>query len=270
MPLLNLIFIWLAQKLYPMGRAFRMPEPKMTGEYITDEQGNYIQDEQGNFLVTENYSATGGILYRLHRALSISFALLWQGVTGVSYAQLPDNPYFTIADCHDWYRRLGIYDSGLVSMAEMMAAIRQRMSFPITPLNKQNYLFIQGQLQAAGFNVNVYENRFASGRTFITKTPAEIYTGAYPLAEYGSFEYGDTEYGTGEGADGITVCANYLEPAADATLVVTNYRSTFFIADPSGITNFASIPVGRETEFRQLLIKLKPIHTVGYLAVNFI
>lgn len=261
--------IWLAQKLYPNGRAFRMPEPVMTGAYYTDEFGTYLTDEAGNFLVTEDYSASGGFLYRLHRALSVQLAILYTGIRGVQNAQLPDNPFFTIQDAHDWYRRLGIYDSGTIPFSSMIAAIKQRMSFPVTPLNKMNYLFIQAQLQAAGFNVNVYENRFASGGTFITKTPFQVLGTGYTLAQYGSFQYNDTQYGTGAGDGGVTICANYLEVPSDAGVVVTNLRSTFFIADPAGITTYATIPSARLVEFRQLLIKLKSIHTIAYLIINF-
>jgi hypothetical protein len=269
MPLINLIFIWLAQKLYPNGRAFRMPEPKQTGQYYTDEGGVPLTDEDGNFLVTEDYSVSNGYLWRLHRAISIQFAIAWNGITGVSNAQLPDNPNFTQADANDWYRRWGLYNSGSISFADMIAALKQRASWPAVPLNKQNYLYIQGQLQAAGFNVAVYENRFPSGGTFITKTPAQIYSSGYPLAEAGVFESGDTEFGTGESSENINMLANYVEAANDAGIDVTNLRSTFFVAAPSAITNFATVPAAREIEFRQLLLKLKSQHTIGYLAINF-
>lgn len=246
-----------------------MPLPVQTGQYITDEAGINITDEAGNFLVTEDYSASGGYLYRLMRALGIQGAIAWGAARGVQDAQLPDSINFTIQDCHDWYRRLGIYDSGAVSYSDMCAAIKQWWAHGNPPINCQNYLYIQGQLQAAGFNVNVYENRFPSGGTFITKTPDEVLGLPIELAEYGSFEYGDTEYGTGTGADGVTLIANYLEDALDSGVVITNWRSSFYIADPASITTFATIPAARHTEFRQLLMKLKPIHTIGILFVTY-
>lgn len=265
---LDLIIIWLLQKLYPTARAWRMPPPRETGSYVTDENGTIATDEAGNPIVTEDFTVTGGFFYRLHRALAIQFQIAWMGATGTQDFQLPDNANFTIQDCHDWYRRLGIYDSGLVSRANMILAIKQWWShFNSTLLNKQNWKYIQDQLQAAGFNVNVYENRFLPGPT--TKTPAEVLGLPTGRAYYGNIDYGEADYGEDWSTSGISICANYLEAAKDEVIAITNWRSTFYIADPGGITTFATIPAGREIEFRQLLIKLKNIQTIGILFVNY-
>ena len=270
MPQLNNILLWLCRKLFPNGRAFNMPLPVETGSYITDEAGNNVTDEAGNFLVTEDFSSNGGHLYRLMRALGIQFAIAWTAARGVSDAQLPDNLNFTLDDCNDWYRRLGIYNSGLLTRSQMIAGITQWWNHNNPPINCQNYLYIQNQLQLAGFNVNVYENRFPLGGTYITKTISEVLGEPVGNSVYGGIVYGEAVYGGTYSLDGVTICANYLEDASDASVVVTNWRSTFYIADPSGITTFATIPAARHIEFRQLLIKLKPIHTIGILFVNYV
>ena len=270
MPQLNNILLWLCRKLFPNGRAFNMPLPVETGSYITDEAGNNVTDEAGNFLVTEDFSSNGGHLYRLMRALGIQFAIAWTAARGVSDAQLPDNLNFTIDDCNDWYRRLGIYNSGLLTRSQMIAGITQWWNHNNPPINCQNYLYIQNQLQLAGFNVNVYENRFPLGGTYITKTVEQVLGTAVEESWLGGFYLGDAYLGTTYLLDGVSIIANYLEDAQDASILVTNLRSTFFIADPASITTFANIPTARHIEFRQLLMKLKPIHTIGYLFVNYV
>lgn len=263
----------LSAQLYPNGRAFRMPPPIQVGETVVTEDGELdITDEDGLTLVTEDYSVSGGFFYRLHRAINLSFAQFWQDNQATLWSMMPDNPLFSLQDAHDWYRRLGLYDSGTVPFADMKAAINQRLSWPTVPLDKQHYTFIQAQLRAAGFDVYVYENRFPAFGTFHTIMPGAPLAGPYGLAQYGTVQYGDTQYGTGTDAGGVTVIANYLEESADAGIVITNYRSTFFIAG-AGFTpataDFATVPASRKIEFRQLLLKLKPIHTVGFLFVEY-
>lgn len=253
-----------------------MPEPlDVAVEYITEDGADDYTDETGadDYIAYDSPTSSGGILYRLHRALSISFKKAWDDLHQVQNVQLPDNPNFTIADAQDWYRRLGIYDSGLVSLADMKLAIAQRMSWPVTPLDKQHYLYIQEQLRAAGFDVYVKENRWPAFGTYHTVTPGMILAGPWGLAQYGTVEYGDTQYGTLAGAGGVTIIANYIEEAKDAGFVVyPNYRSTFFVG-AAGLTeslaDFATVPIGRKEEFRQLLIKLKALHAVGLLFVNY-
>lgn len=228
---------WLSKELYPTGRAFRVPE--------------------------------NGVLYRLHRSLNLNFADAYKDATQILNDILPDSSLFTIDDAHDWYRRLGLYDSGTVSLDDMKLAITQKLSFPLTPLNKQNYLFIQQQLRAAGFDVYVYENRFSDGMGgYITKTPGEILGVPYGLAQYGAFQYGETDFGGF--TDGVTKIANYIEESGDAGFVVgSNYKSTFYISSNS-LTTFASVLAVRKTEFRQLLLKLKPLQTLGFLFINYV
>lgn len=272
----NLLFIWLSKILYPNGRAFRMPEPMDTAvEYVTEDSADEYTEETGvdEYIAEDSPTSTGGIFYRLHRALSVSFKKAWDDLHSIQDAQLPDNPNFTIADARDWYRRLGIYDSGTVSLADMKLAIAQRMSWPVTPLDKQHYQYIEDQLQAAGFNVYVKENRWPAFGTYHTVTPGMILAGPWGLAHYGAVKYGQTNYGTPASAGGVTIIANYIEEAKDAGFVVApNYRSTFFVG-AAGLTeslaDFATVPIGRKDEFRQLLIKLKALHAVGFLFVNY-
>lgn len=130
-------------------------------------------------------------------------------------------------------------------------------------------------MQAAGFNVTVYENRFFIGSppSWQTLKPYEI-IGIPSAGEaiLNNFELGEVQLGDKWTYNGITLAVNYLEEIEDALFNIPpeNYRSTFYVADPSGITTFATIPLARKVEFRQLLLSLKPAQTVGILFVNYI
>jgi hypothetical protein len=213
-----------------------------------------------------------GAMYKLYRALMSDniggFGRLYNDIVGLQDALMPDNPNFTIEDARAWYRRLGLYDSGTVPLADMKMAIAQKQSWAGTPLNKQNYLYIQEQLRAAGFDVYVYENRFFPGP--VTKTPAEILGGIFPVAMMGYVQYGVAQYGQ-LSASAVTKVVNYLEEDKDALFVITplGYRSTFYIAGAT-IDTFADVPESRKIEFRQLILKLKAAQVCGLLFVNYV
>jgi hypothetical protein len=63
--------------------------------------------------------------------------------------------------------------------------------------------------------------------------------------------------------------ANSLSASADSSFDIgENYRSTFFIGGEIPGT-FADVDANRETEFRQLILKLKPSQTIAYLLINY-
>ena len=267
------VIVWLAKKLYPSGRAYRMREPRDTGSIFTTEDGDdFITEDGGSDFVTEDSTSDGtGILFRLHRAMAASLSRVIAAALGILDVILPDNPRFTLQDAHDWYRRLGIYDSGLVAFADMKRAIQQRLSFPQVPLNKQSPAYIQAQLQAAGFNVVVRKNKFSPGP--VTKTPSEILGIPVGRAYWGAFAWGTVDWGeVWSSTLPITLCVNYLEEDKDALFVIppTDYKSTFYITDPFSITSFASIDINRKIEFRQLILKLKSASMAAILFVNYV
>ena len=229
----------LYKDLLPEGSAFNVPE-----------NGTYEK-------------LVKGISEGLVNALLAGFNIL-----DVIYA---DNDNFTIEDARDWYSRLGLVDSGSVSLSDMSSAINASYSRLGSSYYRQDRAFIQSQLRAAGFDVYVYENRFDNGAGGLeTRTPATILGYYVGSSVMGSINYGQANYGGSYAAYGITLIANYLEAVKDATFVIgSNYRSTFFIAG-AAITTFATVPIGREIEFRQLILQLKPVQMVGFLFVDYI
>jgi hypothetical protein len=250
-----------------------MPLPRESGdELITEDALDVIVTEDDEPLATEDSEdAQGGFLYRLHRALGRSEQRAYNDAVAVLNSCLPDNEGFTIDDAHDWYRRLGIYDSGSVPLEDMKAAIRRKLAHPRNTKPRQNYRYIEQELQDAGFDVYVYENRFYEGSPleWVTHTPQDIVGEQFMLAQVGNPQAGDTQVGTEAVDCDVTVIANHVDDEKDFGFVIgDNYRSTFFIAGPT-IDSFADVLEARHIEFRELILRLKPAQTVGFLFINY-
>jgi uncharacterized protein YmfQ (DUF2313 family) len=209
---------------------------------------------------------TGGWFDTLIRAMSIRFNMAYRDSLATLDAILPDNDNFTTEDATDWERRLGMIPS-TAPLADRKEAIRRKMNHPGTIPARQHYLYVQGQLQAAGFDVYVYENRFDDGMGGLeTRTPQFISGVGSQQNQHGQFQHGQRQHGGGWGDKVV----NSLDVATDYNFNVgNNLRSTFFIGG-SPIGTFANIPANRRVEFRQLILRLKPTQTVAYLLTNYI
>lgn len=223
--------IKLTRQLYPTGRAFKMP--------------------------------FGGTFEQLHKGLILSEARAYNDAIGILNAVLPDNENFTIEDARDWERRLALITNESVSLEDRKAAIRRKIQFPGQQPARQHYLFMQGQLQLAGFDVYVYENIFYPGPT--TKTPQELGV-SVPAFQHGQKRHGQIKHGGGFSNKVV----NHVEESLDANFDVgATLRSTFFIGgNPLG--TFANVPIARKDEFRQLILKLKRAQTCAYLFINYV
>lgn len=230
---------------------------------LAEDESALITEDGDDMIVAESLTVTGGILYRLHRAIGTIQKQAYNDALQIGNDMLPDNPLFTVQDAHDWYRRLGIYDSGSVPFADMKAAITQKMSWPVTPLNKQNAAFIQEQLQLAGFNVYVYENKFPG-----PLTPGEVMNNTHGRSISGYFQSGQNQYGQLDSSGVVSKIFNYLEPEKDIDEPLT-LRSLFYISG-SPITSVATVPASRQTEFRQLVLQLKSAQMMAVCFINFV
>lgn len=209
----------LTKSLYPTGRAFGLP--------------------------------LGGVWEKLHRGLGASEVRAWQDAVAILNSILPDNDSFTTDDATDWERRLGLITNASVSLADRKAAIERKMNFPGTIKARQHYLYVEGQLQAAGFNVHVYETA----------------SGAAPIP----FQLGQRQLGQFQlGGRFVPMIVNHIDEDLDSNFVVgSNTRSVFYIAaDPYG--TYATVDINRKDEFRQLVLKLKPAQEVAFILINFV
>lgn len=100
------------------------------------------------------------IFAKIHEALALSESRLYQKIIDIKYSIIPDNDFFTTENATDWERVMGLPGKG--TLAERKDAILRKMSYPNNILARQFYLFMQDQLQLAGFDVYVHENRFAA------------------------------------------------------------------------------------------------------------
>ena len=229
----------LSKRLFPKGFAFKMPK--------------------------------NGYSERLLSALSIEEAAAYTAMLSTLNSILPNNDNFTADDATRMEAWLGIKTNTALSLADRKAAITRKLNHPGNSPARNSALFIQSQLQLAGFDVYVYENRFYEGSPpeWITKTPSEILSDTVGAAYYDGFSYGDAYYGGDWSDEGISIVVSHLEEDLDASWVTaTNWRRTFFIAG-SSITTFADVDEYRKIEFRELICKLKPVQTVGILFVNY-
>lgn len=229
--------ISLTNQLYPSGRAFKLFK--------------------------------GSDLTLLHQGLGLSEERAYNDALAIFNSILPDNDDFTTDDAQDWERRLGLITNNSVSLSDRKLAILRKMNHPGTIPARQHYLYLEGQLQDAGFNVFVFENKFPDGFGGIeTRDYNTVSGGGGQAVQLGDFQLGDTQIGNG--VPNNVVVANHIDESVDNNFNVgLNLRSTFFIgANPVG--DFADVDINRKDEFRQLILKIKPAQTVAYLFINYI
>lgn len=210
--------------------------------------------------------AEGSNIEKLHRAFSVSGARAFNDAYSILDSALPDNLNFSVDDATLWEGRLGLITNSALSLATRKLAIKRKMNHPGTVKARNNYLFLQKQLRDAGFDVYVYLNKFDDGMGgYITKSPEEI-TGMADAIQFGDVQLGDAQFGGGLN----NIVVNYIDEDSDSVFNVgSNLRSTFFIGG-SPIGEFADVDITRKDEFRQLILKTKPVQTVTYLFINYV
>lgn len=213
--------------------------------------------------------AEGSEKEKLIKALIISEEAAVNDALSIKNSILPDNAGFTADDATDWERRLGLASSPLVPLNSRKAAILQKLRAPGANPAKGNYRYLEEQLQLAGFNVFVFENRFPDyPNGWITQTPLAVSgaPGILKKNQYGQFQYGQRQYG----ARYNNLCVNFIDEARDNNFNIGgNFKMSFFVGgNPVG--TFANVPAVRKEEFRQLIIRIKPVQAVGFLFINYI
>lgn len=226
--------IKITRQLYPTGRAFKMPFD------------GYFE------------SLSFGLAQSEMRAYNDSVSIL--------DSLLPDSDRFTADDATDWERRLGIYTNTSVSLASRKLAILRKMAAPGSNPAKGNYKYIEQQLQAAGFDVYVYENRFFNYPSgYVTQNPADLYAGILSVAYHGDFQHGDVQSGYYIN----NIVANSIYNEVDICFNTgPDLKSTFFIGG-STLGSLANVPASRKLEFRQLILQLKQVQDKAILFIQY-
>jgi|SRR6478609_146255 len=224
------------RQLYPTGRAFAMP--------------------------------VGGILESLHIALNNIQNISYNDIISLLDGLIPDNDGFTEDDASNWERVYGLTKNSVLDLATRKKALLQVIAYPNGQPARSHYLFLQDQLQQAGFDVWIHENIFDDGMGgFVAKTPLEVYgISELTAVQYGDRQYGDTEYGQYY----TNKIANYIDEKLDLPFDLgSSLSGTFFIGGET-LGTFADVPLIRKNEFRQLILKTKPLNNVGFIFVNYI
>jgi len=224
----------LTRQLYPTGRAFRFPHGK----------NGYLVHDAIN-------ESVGTCVSELHSILDTI---------------LPDNDNFTSSDAAIWERRLGL-PAGTDLQTQKLAIMR-KLNYPGGCLGRMSLSYFQSQLQAAGFNVFVFANKFPDGMGGYTVINPGDGSGSY--TQHGIGVHGVSVHGT-TGFPYDSVISNHtdktLEPAP--AFNDSQLRATFFICG-SSFPNMAAVPAEREEEFRKLILTLKGSHLTGFLLINYI
>jgi hypothetical protein len=247
-------FVKISKQLYPTGRAFRVAE--------------------------------GSELEKLHEALSESESKLDLDSLSILNSVLPDNDNFTELDAELWENRLGLITNPDVSLEDRKLAIIRKMNHPGDIPARQSWDYLQDRLRSAGFDVYVHEN-------LTNVSPQDVLALNENYGQLGTFQLDDQQLGDvysyygnlfnffqlddqqlgffqlNEYSYNHKVANNIFEEKDYSFNVGANYKSTFFIGGEE-LGSFADIDVNRKLEFRQLILRIKPVQTVGFLFINYI
>lgn len=210
--------------------------------------------------------AKNSIIERLFKALSKSEAELHNFTSSTLDRILADNNEFTADDAALWERRLNIpVEPDGIPLADRKQRILRKYAFPGNKLYRQNYRYLQAELQRAGFDLYVHENRFPDGGggfTFLNVSQDFI------IQHDEELEHG---FQSEMGASNLDLIANSADPNEIYSLGTNekNNKGLFFI----GGQNFpdrATLNVSNIESFRKLVLLIKPVATVGVLLIDYV
>jgi len=246
-------FLALTRQLFPTGRAFRV--------------------------------GYGSTKEKILIALSKSESRYHADALKILNSILPDNDGFTVDDATLWEHRLGMITNPLVSLTDRKTAILRKMQHPGNILARQSAGYLEDQLQLAGFNVFVHENIPAQSIENIIILPYDLgemgelemgelemgsalsyFPDLFSVYEMGELEMGELEMG---GVQYNNLIANSINQEVDSSFQIgSSFRCTFVIGG-AVFGSFADVSIQRKDEFRQLILKCKPVQTIGYLLINY-
>lgn len=215
----------LTSQLFPSGRAFKMP---LDGEF-----------------------------QKLRDGLALSEKRVYNDAVSVIDSILPDNDNFSTTDAATAEKKYGLITNTSVALADRKLAIKRKMNHPGGIKARQHYLFLERELQNAGFDVYVHEN-------LSRLNPFDI-SGSF-FGQHGDFQHGDSQHG---GLTGDMVVNSIYADEDEGFDIGTGYSNVFFIGAEYFGDN-ADVDADREIEFRQLILRVKPQNQIAFLLINYI
>lgn len=208
------------------------------------------------------YRSENGSFDKFHDAINKSFARLIEDSSLSLDKMFPDNTNFNEDDATLWEYRLGLITNESVTLELRKDAIRRKIGYPNNVKARQHPLFIERQLQLAGFDVYVHENLPPY------QTPNDIIALSLNETQHG----GGAQHGNGtpHGGDNFDVIANSINEIESYSIGgASNLWATFFIGGEN-LGDLATVPQSRLREFKELVIKLKPAHLVAFTFINYV
>jgi len=243
----------LTRRLYPTGRAFRIP--------------------------------IGGDLEKMHEALVESEKRAYDDAISILDSIIPDNDNFTTLDATQWEQRLGMITNPLVSLADRKLAIIRKMNHPGDIKARQSADYLQNALQAAGFVVYVHENipemaiedilvinqnvgQFGMGQFGDLQfgSAQSIYPQYFVPTQFGSAQFGSAQFGEVVFTNKV---ANHIDEDLDKFFNFGQSKRAMFIIGGQNLGDFEDVDINRKEEFRQLILKLKPTHAIAALLITY-
>lgn len=248
----------------PHGRHVPHKYPTSAGTSLTDIFSDLARQLYPTGRVW--YMKRNGVFDLLHKAINRSFIRVVDDSNLTLDSIFPDNNNFTANDATLWEYRLGLISNPILDLDTRKQAIKRKKSYPNNISARQHPLFIQYQLQLAGFDVYVHENKFFEGGEWIYKTPDDIAgLGSGALQHGNGVQHGG---GTQHGSVGYDVIANLTIPKETYSIGEGNLWDTFFIGGEN-LGDMANVPNNRLEEFKELVLKLKPAHTVAFTFIAY-
>lgn len=185
----------------------------------------------------------------------------------------PNHSGFNSTHAEAWERALALPINPNLSLSQRRNIIARKLNHPGDILGRSSSPYLNWTVKEAGFDVNLYRNRFDGEAKF----PDEMVGNQY----WDDTEYGDTEYG----GYGVEVIANHLEPERDIADHFPNGLSDMYALGRKGMRQFiyigddiqfdnsgnpyASVPLERRTEFRDLILTVKPSRSIALCFVAY-
>ncbi len=160
--------IRLTKRLYPTGRAFKLP--------------------------------IGSNIFNLHRGLISSEKVAFDSALNILDEVLPDNDGFTEEDATAWELKLQLPTTAGTTLEQRKESIIRKVRHPGNVLPRQSYRYVQQQLRAAGFpvTIHIHENIFRTAFSIFNEFNSNVNN--VKISNDGIFLYV-----TNTGGDDITI-----------------------------------------------------------------
>lgn len=196
----------------------------------------------------------GGFRSKVHESVDYTLNEFFEIKDSFFNGLYPDNDLITVEEVDFLSYIYGLdYPDG-TTFLEKKGLLLNRMNRSGAANYKQSAIYIEKVLNDFGFDVMVTEN-------INQEIPIELKTNN--LVQHGI----NVQHGLGvqTGMKMLPVIANSQNPREFYAIGVGNVWASFFITGKGGLNEVIPVPDSRMVQFRELVLRLKPAHTVVVL-----